>query len=86
MLFTWIFYLRNMSLHEVVLFLRTAQLWVESSRQGPFGRCSIGRGANSGKVSLLHVPHLTTEVTPALHYASALLHGPPAHPPPFAVD
>lgn len=82
----WKSYLLNRSLHEVAFFPRTVRLWVESPRQGPFGGRSIGRRANSGEVSLLRVPRLATEVAPALRYGSAALHGPPAHPPPFAVD
>lgn len=86
MLITWKLYLLNANLHELVLFWRTVRLWVESPCQGPFGGRSIGRRANPGKVSLLHVPQLITEVARALHYARAPLHGPPARPRPFAVD
>lgn len=68
-----------------MLFWLTVRLWIESPRHCPFGGCSLAHCANSGKVSLLQVPHLNAQVTPALHYFCAPLHRPPAHPLPFAI-
>lgn len=60
-------YLLNLSTHEFVLFSRTVWLWVESPCHSPFGGHSIGCRANSGKVSMLNIPHLITKVAPALN-------------------
>lgn len=70
-------------LDELMSFWLTVRLWIESPRRCPFGGCSLVHCANSGKVSLLHVPHLNAQVAPALHYFCAPLYRPPVHPPPF---
>lgn len=67
-----------MSFSDRISLLLTVRLWIESpARQGPRGDRSPAHGADPGVVSLLRVPRLIAQITPAPHYL-----GTPAHRPP----
>lgn len=62
----------------------TVRLRIKSPlRQAPFGGCSPPRSADSGVVSMILIPRLVAQVTPAPRYVRALPHRPPVYPSSF---
>lgn len=82
--FTIIFSTTKFATSQFPLIL-TVWFGVKPSCHDPSGGCLSVLSTNSSKVSLLQVPRLIAQITPALRYCSTPLHHPPAHPFPFTV-